>query len=234
MYMGRKRYDLQTKLDAEQLRKMGKTYTEIRTQFPIPKSTLSAWLGEKYAGIFDRGAQLEHLEHIRKISAKVIRGKKIERERVAVAKGKVVASNLHLKDVVILKALIAMMYWAEGSKHKQVHGLKFANTDPRFVLLYITLLRKCFPIDETRFRVSLHLHYYHEVGKATEFWSQLLNIPKTQFWKPYYKKRSRKKRFRKNSTGICFVYYPDNDSRNEILGVGYAIYDILSAFPPVV
>lgn len=226
--MARKTYDEQIKRRAEELRKAGKTYAEIRKELPVAKSTLSLWLGEKYKGVFDRKAQLAHLKKIRVAALHTIRTGKIERTSVAMKKGEEVAHRLPLKDTDVLKALLAMMYWAEGSKHATVSGIRFANTDPRFAFLYVSLVRKCFPVDESRFRIRLHVHYYHEKKKTVRFWSKLLNVPPSQFWKVYVKKRSKKKRFRKNSMGICFIYYPENAFRNELLGLGYTIHDILS------
>lgn len=236
--MSGQRYSLETKKRAEKLRKQGKTYAEIRKQLSVPKSTLSAWLGEKYSWIFDRKAQLIHLKKIRLISAKYVRQKKIERDELAdelaKQKGQKMANDLNISDINVLKSLLAMIYWAEGSKHKSVTGLRFVNTDPRFAFLYINLVRRCFKIDESRFRVHLYLHYYHEKKHATQFWSKLLDIPPAQFWKIYIKKRSKTKRFRRNSAGICFIYYPSNDYRKELLALAYKIHDILSNHPPVV
>lgn len=222
--MASTRYTSEVKRQVECLRKVGKTYTEIRERFPIPKSTLSLWLGKKYEGIFDRKAQLKHLKRIRLLSAETIRKKKIARDLISVQKGLAVAKHVPLQKVAVLKSLLAMLYWAEGSKYKGVGGLKFVNTDPRLVLFYISLVRTCFPIDEKRLRIRLHVHHYHEKKKTLKFWSTLLKVPQRQFWKLYVKKRSVKKRFRKNSMGICFIYYPSNAIRIELLELAYTLY----------
>ena len=223
------RHDVKIKDAVSRLRSLGKTYAQIQQIHPIAKSTLSVWLGKRYGNLYTRDIQLAHLKKARLVAAESIRRAKEERDSIARGKGLGVAKRLNLKNIDVLKAMLSMIYWAEGSKHKTVHGLNFANTDPRFALLYVTLLRKCFVIDEKRLRIRLHLHHYHEREKARQYWSSLLAIPTTQFWKIYYKKRSKKKRFRKNSMGICFVYYPDNSARKEILAIGIAVHDILSA-----
>ena len=215
---------MEVKSQVERLRKAGKTYSQIREQFPIPKSTLSVWLGEKYKGVFDRKAQLEHLKKIRILSADTVRKKRIARNLIPTEKGLAVAKIVPIEDVSVLKSLLAMLYWAEGSKYEGVGGLKFVNTDPRLVLLYISLVRACFPIDEKRFRIRLHIHHYHNKNEVTKFWSKLLNVPQSQFWKLYVKKRSPQKRFRKNFMGICFIYYTGNAIRIELLELAYALY----------
>ena len=180
-------------MQVERLRKAGKTYAQIREQFHIPKSTLSIWLGKKYPGVFDRKAQLKHLKRIRLLSAETIRNGRIARNIIPAEKGRAVAKIVPIEDVTVLKSLLAMLYWAEGSKYEGVGGLKFVNTDPRLALLYLSLLRSCFPIDEKKLRIRLHVHHYHDKKKALKFWSKLLNVPQSQFWKLYVKKEKQTK-----------------------------------------
>ncbi|MBI4088586.1 hypothetical protein HY415_00635 [Candidatus Kaiserbacteria bacterium] len=199
----------------------GKTYTQIRAIYPVPKSTLSFWFKRANSPrALDRTHQLIHLEDIRKKARKTI----MERRQAWIAKarqtGAKEADRFSLSNVPFLKALLAMLYWAEGAKHEKVHGLVFVNTDPKLMSLYISLLRKTYPLDESRFRVRLHLHYYHRHAEAIVFWSNLLHIPPSQFGKIYVKKRSKSKRFRKNFQGICFVKYPANPAREELLALG--------------
>jgi hypothetical protein len=120
--------------------------------------------------------------------------------------------------------MLAMLYSAEGARHKGVSGLKFANTDPKMAQLYVILLRKCYKLDETKFRIFLHLHYYHDIKKSRNFWSKSLNVPLNQFGKVYIKKRSKTKRFRKNFMGICFISYLDSNIRKEVMEIFEQLY----------
>jgi hypothetical protein len=224
--MYKKRYDAHTKKQVAALRAQGKTYGDIQKLFPIPRSTLSAWLGKKYAHIFTREAQLAHLAQIRPLSTIKVRRMRVEKYARASEKASAVAHTLTLTNTGIQQALLSMLHWAEGTKKDGV-GLRFANTDPRMMHLYLSLLRNCFAIDETRLRIRLHVHYYHEKRETVRFWSSLLRIPESQFWKTYVKKRSTQKRFRKNSRGICFLYYPGDLIRKELLETAYEICAIL-------
>lgn len=216
------RYPKEIKLKVLRLGKTGKTYPEIQTLFPIPKSTLSYWF--KNAGKKpDRMRQLEHLKRIRLLSAETKRRQRQEWINLAWENGSTAAAQLNLNNKEILMAMLSMLYWAEGAKHAKAHGMAFVNTDPQLMLLYITLLRKIYPIDEARFRVRLHLHYYHSHKDAIAFWSKMLDIPPSQFGKIYVKKRSKQKRFRKNFQGICFVKYPNSVAREEVLSFGRAV-----------
>ena len=229
------RYSPEIRKQAERLRKAGKTYAEIQRLFPIPKSTLSVWFNKTSPGTYNRSVQLEHLKKARLLAAEAITRARLQRERAAKDTGRASAQRLDLKHRALLKALLAMLYWSEGTKYEGVHGLKFVNTDPRLMTLYITLVRRCFPLDEGRFRVRVYVHHYHQKKKVLDFWSKLLGIPPSQFGKTYLKKRGKTKRFRQNFMGICFLYYPSNAIRQELMELGSTIHAILSpAKAPVV
>ncbi|MCC7500837.1 hypothetical protein IT396_03520 [Candidatus Nomurabacteria bacterium] len=219
------RHDSSVKSKVMRLRRAGKTYAEIQKRFPIPKSTLSVWLNKKFPRT--RTVQLEHLKRARILAAASITKARLAREAIIDSKSALTAIDLPLHNIALRKALLAMLYWAEGSKHKGVGGLIFVNTDPKLAELYISLLRSSFTVEETRFRIRLHLHYYHKSKEAIDFWSKLLDVPKAQFGKIYWKERSKTKKFRQNFMGICFIYYPSGDIRKEILSLGQAIHAIL-------
>ena len=213
-----KRYSKEIRQKAERLKQSGKSYSEITSLLGIPKSTLSNWLGDKFIH-FTREQQVAHLARIRKIAAASVqdRIRKRDEELSKLVKKEVV--KYPLKKIGFLKTILGMLYWAEGAKYSGVSGLKMVNTDPELLRLYITLLRKCYKIDEERFRIRLHLHYYHNKGEARKFWSDVLRVPESRFATVFVKKRSRKKRFRKNFMGICFVNYFDSNIRREILEI---------------
>ena len=48
------------------------------------------------------------------------------------------------------------LYAGEGAKRDG--SVRFANTDPRMVLFFVTWLRRCFTVAEERLRVRLYLH----------------------------------------------------------------------------
>lgn len=212
-------YTKDTKRLVEQWRKGGKTYSEITRRFNVPKSTLSTWLNKKYKGMYSQEKQLAHLAKARPLALAAIqrrieKGNRLIRERVSKE-----IKTYPLAEIGLQKSLLASLYWAEGAKHAKMSGLVFANTDPKMIELFATLLRKCYKVDEKRFRMRLHLHYYHPVKKTKSFWSNLANIPLSQFNKIYLKRRSKTKRFRRNFMGICFLKYSDSNIRKELLSI---------------
>lgn len=217
--MFKPRYKKEVKKKAAELRKAKKTYSEITKTLGVPKSTLSVWLSEKFEGIFDRKAQLAHLAKIRPLAIAIKKRNINRRADILSEKVNREVKNYPLKNIYFLKSMLAMLYSAEGARYKGVSGLIFANTDPKMAQLYVTLLRKCYKLDESKFRIRLHLHYYHSIKKSKKIWSKLLNIPLNQFGKVYIKKRSQTKRFRKNFMGICFISYLDSNIRKEVMEI---------------
>lgn len=222
--MVRKTYTIELRKQAENLRRSGRSYKEIYDKLQVPKSTLSTWFGSTYPGIFNREKQLKHLARIR-IKALATNKKKKDQERFKLEKrvGYEIKSY-PTRNIGFLKSVLSALYWAEGSKSHR-SPVVFTNTDPRLVRLFLTLLRKCYCIDEKKLRVRLHLHYYHPITKTKKYWSKLLNIPAKSFGKIYIKKRSLTKKFRKNFMGICFIKYYDNMLQKEIMALAYQISD---------
>lgn len=212
------RHSLQIKEEVLRLGSSGKTYTEIQTVYPIPKSTLSYWFST--AGVVrDPTKQLEHLKRAREKASIVKQDQKQSRISECHERAKSFADSLPLERPDVAKSLLAMLYWAEGGK--QDGNFKFSNTDPDLQLLFISLLRECYVLDESRFRVALQVRYYHKHADVLSFWSETLGIPKSQFWKIHVKKRSAVgKGFRKNFMGICHLHYGSSAIQRELLALG--------------
>jgi len=205
----------------------GKSYSEIEKLFGVPKSTTSTWFGKTLKKPANRETMLNHLKRIRKFAAIKIRKKwkeiRREEDRAISDKVKSELSTYPLNNIGFYKSMLSMLYWAEGSKYEGVCGLQFVNTDPELIKFFIGLLRKCYNINERKFHIRIHIHYYHSINTVKKFWSNLLNVPLYQFGKIYIKKRSKTKRFRKNFMGICFIRYGDSKIRKEILGINKAL-----------
>lgn len=215
------------KKEVGRARKQGKTYRELTVAFGIPKSTLSCWFGDSLGHPYDRKQQLEHLVRIRPLAHRAIKKRIENRNKILQEKITDEIKDYPLKNLGTLKLFLAALYWAEGAKNDGVSGAIFVNTDPRLCQLYITLLRKCYSIDESKFRIRLHLHYYHVIKETRRFWSELLEVPENQFGKIYIKKRSKTKKFRKNFGGICFIRYADSTIRREFLEIARQFSDLM-------
>lgn len=216
-------YSSQIKEDVKKFVIEGKSYREITEIFGVPKSTISTWFGKTLKQPMDRKTMMEHLMGARKLAVIAIKKKwdKIRQDenKLITEKVRQEMSTYPLNNIGFCKSMLSMLYWAEGAKYEGVSGLYFVNTDPLLMKFYITLLRKCYTIDEKKFKVRIHVHYYHSIKKVKQFWSETLNIPLERFGKIYIKKRSKTKKFRRNFMGICFVYYSGSKIRKELLEI---------------
>lgn len=216
----RRYISFEIKNTAVELRKKGGSIGEIARNLGVSKSTAYEWTkniegAARFAEI-GRERWMKELQPLGALGQKRKREKKISQIVTEVQKE---LGQLQLTPE-LKKAVLASLYWAEGAKGRGM--LKFANTDPRLMSLFITLLRQSYILDERKFRVGLQLHWYHRDKKAKEFWSELLKIPDSQFHKIYHKKRSKEHVFRKNIGGICFLQYNSDALREQIVHFAFA------------
>ena len=204
------------KKEMVKLRKEGMSYGFLSTKFKVAKSTLHYWLSSiEYSKDKVFQSRKNWIKNIQPLGALANHQKRLERLKIIENRTIFeVNENLHIAESK--KALLAMLYWAEGAKGRG-DIITFANTDPQLTKLFISLLRQSYTLDESKFRVRVHLHYYHNENKVKKYWSKLLKIPIAQFGKTYWKKRGTNKIYRKNENGICFVRYNSLALKEEIM-----------------
>jgi len=80
-----------------------------------------------------------------------------------------------------LKIAGAMLYWGEGAKTGGT--VKFANSDPEMIELFLIFLRKICGISESRLRGLIHIYPDHDYIKIKNFWGKKTKLSKNQFYK---------------------------------------------------
>jgi hypothetical protein len=159
---------------ARELRAQAWTLNEIARELGVSKSSVSLWVRDVeftptprhrgHAGV------KPHPLHVRKL-AEIERCRQEAEQRIG---------RLSEREFLVLGLAL---YAGEGGKRPG--GVKFANSDPRMILAFVTWLRRFFDVDEQRLRVKLYLHEDLDLATAIEFWSALTGIPDSQFYKPY-------------------------------------------------
>lgn len=226
MVSSRKQWPKEILEKAIKLRNSGKSYSQITKETSVVKSTLSGWLKDLPTSqkiIYTN--RKEWLAKIQPMGVRAIKEKRqLEIDNIIKKVNLEVEQWDFLNDKQVQNAFLSLLYWAEGQKlPERGSPMKFANTDPRLILLFVKMLKNCYNIDPKRLKVTLHLHWYHKEKLVKKFWKDLLELEDYQFGKVYRKKRSKQKRFRKNSMGICFVIYTSVDLRQEIIHKAYAL-----------
>ncbi len=79
--------------------------------------------------------------------------------------------------------------------------------DPSLIALFLDLLRKGFKINESKLRILMHLHNYHDEVIQKEFWSIVTNIPFAQFHQSYWKPNTGKRKHAHYPGCIALSYY---------------------------
>ena len=211
------------------LREQGKSLKEIAEALGIAKSSASYWLtGHANKGAFGTMNRQEWLAKIRVRSLEVRRNNSIKRQSPIDEQAKSIAQKLH-PNIETNRAILAGIYWAEGAKTSG-GTVCFANTDPLLIKLFTTLFRECYDIDESKFRLRLHLHKYHNEAESKNFWSQLTRISISKIGKIYWKKEPNSgKRYRQNFMGICFVRYNSAQILRELIAYYKALGEYLTS-----
>lgn len=213
-------YSNELKEKAIQLRKKGYSLKEISAILKIAKSTTSVWLN---GIILSSSAQkrLKQKQILGQYKTTLLKRKAKELQKQKHEQNAINLFNKISLSKEIAKMCCALLWWCEGNKDDSM--VRFTNSDSSLIQNYLSLLRMGFDIDESKLRVLVHLHSYHNEQVQKKFWSSITNIPLTQFHKSYQKENTRK-RIHKNYQGCIAITYYDAKIAKEL----EAIYNIFT------
>lgn len=191
---------------ARKLRERGFSLKEISEKLGIAKSTASIWL----SGVslpdeaLKRLAKRRLLGGLRAANSNRRRGA-IARERVSDEARKLLVSIPVRKSHLLL--FCALLFECEGAKNTS--SLEFINSSPLMISGFLAFLRNSFDLDEKKFRITMHLHQYHDEAKQKKFWAKVSGINRSQFTKTYLKPNTGKN-YREGYPGCIRVRYGDS------------------------
>lgn len=218
--------------EARQLRSFGKTYGEIRKslQVNIPKSTLSEWckntpLPPLYA---ERIAKL-NLDNLSKARLIGLEVNKIKREEFFKDIEKINLPIACLTDqTTTAKIALAMLCLGEASKYKSKTSRSFSlgNSDPRIIMLFLELLKRCFDFQIEKIRCTVQCRADQNTQTLEEFWMGVTKIPKRLFYKAQVDPRTKGKPTKKSDyKGVLRVDYFDTKVQLELECLADLIYN---------
>lgn len=206
-------YSITTKENAISLRQQGYSIKEIAAKFNISNSTSSEWLTN--VSLDDKAlARLKQRRILGQYKARLTFSKKREdkhQKRQALIEQ--VLSKIELSKE-LCKLCCALLYWCEGNKGKDTL-VRFTNSDPQLIKTFLSLLRKGFNIDESKFRALIHLHDYHKEKEQKAFWHKITKIPLKQFYRTYWKPNTGKRKH-ENYPGCIAISYYDAEVAKEL------------------
>ncbi len=188
---------------AIKLRRQNKSYNEISKMLGISKGTLSAWfindrLSQKTKKELTKLALINTLKRVNKWvatnKARWREWRKEAREEAINEFPKLCHNQLFIAGL--------MLYWAEGD-NKLGNPVRFTNTDPRMIRLYIQFLLRILKIKKETVRPALILYPDLEENNCLEFWSKITTVPVSQFYKTQFIKGRHKTA--RLSDGICMI-----------------------------
>lgn len=192
------------------LRKKGFSYDEIILKTGVSRSNLSSWfsglvLSKKIVKkLSDKKSK--HLVEARGKALIALKDIQDKQQKVVERQVNETLSQINL-DKNCKEALLTMLYLGEGFKIKSAIGL--GNSNPNIMKSFIGLLRSIYEIDESKFRIFLHLRHDQIDVFEKNFWSKTLLIPENKFGKTQFDKRTEGSKTWKEYHGVCSLYYYD-------------------------
>lgn len=170
------------------MRNQGMSYSQIKKILGVSKSTLSYWL-KGYPLSEQRIRELRDWNEIRIEKYRETRRKKREKIfKQFYDSEKKIIFPFSKRDLFIAGLFL---YWGEGGKTRNSE-ISLSNTDLSIIKVFIIWVESIFDFPKEKMIVRLHLYKDMNVKKECNWWSSALQIPLSQFRKPYIKNSSLK------------------------------------------
>ena len=198
--------------EREQARKLrredGRSVKELAALLGVSRSSISLWVrdielteGQRQALRRRMGGRIDG-SRVNTLRAR-------ERHRRAQEAGRAAARR---GDAV--HAAGCMLFWAEGSRDR--NSIRFTNSDPAMIKFFVSFLRTCYAVPDSKFAVTCNLFADHESRQREieDFWLTLVDLPRTRLRKATvnrYSKYSQKKRRNKLPYGTCRITVCDTE-----------------------
>lgn len=212
---------------AIKLRKEGKSIRDIEKILKVSRSTLSGWLhnielSEKQKKQLHENWQTALIK-ARAIAAELNRAARLERIRKIRQNVEKLTSGIVI-DRITGELIFATFYLAEGTKTEG--SVIIANSNPEILKSLLNLFGYLYKPDISKFRCCLHLRKDQSEKELKNYWSKILDIPKSQFVTTQFDKRTIKPTF-KNYKGVCVVLYHDTNLQRRILYTGEKVLQMI-------
>lgn len=201
------------KNQAIKLRKLGKSYSQIKAELGVSKSTLSLWLRDLPLP----EKRLRELRDFNQVRIEKTRSTKLQtrKKRLQDVFEKVSNDIGYISERELLIAGF-FLYWAEGGKTK-TYSVTLSNTDPQMIRVFIAWIKLLGgPIEKMYIR--LHLYSDMSEDKEVNYWSKQIGVTKNHFRKSYIKKSKLSDlSYVSRGHGTCNITVPGRDISEYVL-----------------
>lgn len=196
------------------LRGKGYSYSQIKEQLRISKSTLSLWL-RKYPLTKEQIRKLRDVSEVRiERFRQTMQRKKTEKLARIFAEESKKWLPLSKRELFLAGLFL---YWGEGNKQSK-GSVGIYNTDPLLMQFALSWLTESLQINKEKIKVRLHLYSDMNIHEEIRFWSQKLKLPEKNFEKPYIKPTKRSSvSYKSFGHGTCALVVHNTELINRLL-----------------
>ena len=160
------------KVQATVLRDQGHSYKYIEKELGINRSTLSGWF--KWRPFTPNQHTLDKIRNGPKASAEKRTRERLERTNSARHEAKMLLGALSPRDVLLLGI---GLYMGEGSKSGGI--VRFSNSDPRMVRLFIYWSKQALHVTDAHLRLRIHSYPDLNTQEIEQYWLLQTGLPKS-------------------------------------------------------
>lgn len=191
------------RLKAIELRKEGKSYSDILGAIKVSKGTISRWL-KNIPLTREQKLLLKGRMRSRYAGAKANQAKAEERKNKIIKAAQMEVQQL-IKHPLFVAGL--MLYCAEGTKAGST--VAFTNSDPEMIKLMMRWFREVCAVPENKFRILVFIHSQLVNVDWKEKWVEVTGVPVSHFSRPYIKPTITRHRKNKLYNGTCVIKISD-------------------------
>ncbi len=175
---------LKERQEAERLRRLGFSYSEIQQTVLASQASLSLWLRGVKLSTAQQSRLAEKKRAGNRAAAKKVRTLRLERVQGILKEAEREAYS-RPQEHDHLWALGVALYWAEGTKPKprasnRQERFELTNMDPAMILLVRKWAIECCGVSLSDFTYALYIHEGADVETARRFWCNRLEISRRQ------------------------------------------------------
>jgi len=201
------------RIQVVKLRLKGRSYSQIKKELNVSKSTLSYWLRQHPLSKKQLNKLVYKNERRIEKFRNTMRKKRESRLKQVYDNERRELLPLSNRELYLFGLAL---YWGEGLKASPSQ-VSFSNSDIQMIKLYLYWLTKVVGINKGKIKLRLHLYQDMDIKKETEYWSEETGILLSQFTKPYIKKTTLKSvAYKGFGHGTCDVRYGSVDLKEKI------------------
>lgn len=192
---------------AIELRRKGYSYSEIMTEVPVAKSSLSLWLKDlpltKKEKIVLKKRKNKNISRGRIKAASELHQRRLKREKVWLDEAKIIFDR-YSHETLFHTGLA--LYWAEGAKRNNM--CHFMNSDEKMIEIFLLWLQRYADYDREQVYYRLYLHRPYQHQNWESWWQHTLDVPMENFKKTIIKPTGLGIKKRPNYKGCLRIEVP--------------------------